>query len=247
MKPLTSSNGRAERRTLLLGVTLGALGTLAFRRRRAALRRAHRLNLWQRLLAERIGEVDAALCAARVQARYEELYVRRPRFAQPALRMHLKRYILPALALYQILRETHSDQHAALAEWDRLLGAPEGSPTRKALKLLGRLPWMFPIFRAAVRWRMRREFPPEGWQIEWVEDSRRRVAFNIRSCFYMKLLDAYGAPELTEHFCRLDDRAAEALPPAIVWTRSATLGRGGEVCDFCWTHLLISDDQEIPP
>lgn len=235
MKPIVP-NRRNEQWALLLGVTLGTLGSLALRRRPAVPGRAHRLDLWQRLLAKRLGEVDAALLAARVQARYEELYAHRPRFTHRALRMHLERYILPALALYQILRETHGDLQAALAEWDDLLGAPEGSEMRKALALLGHLPWKFAIFRAAVRQRMKRDFPPEGWAYEWVEDSDRRVAFNIRSCLYLKVLTAYGVPELTEHFCRLDDLAAEALPLSIAWARTTTLGRGGPVCDFCWTH-----------
>lgn len=236
MKPILSDR-RSEQQILLLGVTLGALGGLALRRRLAAPRRAHRLDLWQRLLAKCTGEVEAALLAARVQARYEELYARRPRFAHRALRMHLERYILPGLALYQVLREVHDDPQVALAEWDELVGAPEGSEMRKALKLLSHLPWKFAIFRVAVRWRMQQDFPPDGWTLERVEDSDRRVAFNIHSCFFQKVLTAYGAPELTEHFCRLDDLAAEALPLAITWARTTTLGRRGPQCDFCWTHV----------
>lgn len=236
MKPALSNKSN-ERRTLLLGMTLSALSGLTLGQRLAAPRRAHRLALWQRLLARRRGEVEAALLAARVQARYEELYARRPRFAQRALRMHLERYILPGLALYHVLREAHGDPHVALAEWDALLGTPENSEMRQALKLLSHLPKKFAIFRAAVRWRMQRDFPPEGWTLEWVEDSDRRVAFNIRTCFFQKVLTAYGVPELTEHFCRLDDLAAEALPSSIVWTRTTTLGRGGPQCDFCWTHV----------
>jgi len=226
-------------------MTLSALGGLALGRRLAAPQRAHRLALWQRLLTRRMGEVDAALLVAQVQARYEELYARRPRFAQRALRMHLERYILPGLALYQVLREAHDDPHVALAEWDALLGAPENSEMRQALKLLSHLPWTFTLFRMAVRWRMGRDFPPEGWTLEWVEDSDRRVAFNICSCFFQKVLTAYGAPELTEHFCRLDDLAAEVLPPSILFSRQFDAWHSGLQNDVCavisdgWSDIVV--------
>jgi hypothetical protein len=224
-------------RPLWVGLGLGLVGGLAAGRWLAEPGRAHRLDLWQRLLAEPMGEVEAALFAARVQARYDELYAHRPRFTQRALRQHLKRYLLPALALYQVLRETYGDSQTALAKWDEVLGAPENSEMRKALALLSHLPATYQLFRVAVRWRLEHDFPPQGWAVEWIEDSDRRLAFNIRTCFYLKVLTAYGLPELTEHFCRLDDLAAEALPPSITWTRAGTLGRGQAVCDFCWSHV----------
>jgi hypothetical protein len=151
----------------LLGLILAALGGLILGRQLAAQRaqRAHRLDLWQRLLARRRGAVDAALLAARVQTRYEALSASRPRFDHRALRMHLERFILPGLALYQVLREEHPEPQTALDEWDELLGAPEGSPTRDALRGLHHMPWAFAIFRAAVRWQMQFNFPPEGWEI----------------------------------------------------------------------------------
>lgn len=231
------SRRRNQRRRLFVGMALGALSGLALERRRAAPRRAHRLDLWQRLLASRMDEVDAALLAARVQARFEELFAHRPRFTQRALRMHLERHILPGLALYQVLREVRGDTQGALAEWDALMGAPENSEMRQALKVLNHLPRAFTIFRMAVRRRIERDFPPEGWTVDWAEDSDGRVAFNIRRCFFQRVLTAYGAPELTKHYCQLDDLAAEALPPSIVWARTTTLARGGPQCDFCWTHV----------
>jgi hypothetical protein len=80
-------------------------------------------------------------------------------------------------------------------------------------------------------------FPADGWTYHWVEASPERIAFNIERCFYQTVLADYGAPELTEHFCRLDDCAAEKLPPTIRWERTTTLARGGPACDFCWVHL----------
>jgi L-2-amino-thiazoline-4-carboxylic acid hydrolase-like protein len=221
---------------LVVGAGVGLLAAMALGRRRAALGRATRLELWQKLLARRLGTVDSALLAARVQARYEVLYIQRPRFARLALRLHLKHNLLPGLALYQALRETLGDAVAALDLWDEIVGAAEGSPAQKAMPLLGRVLGGFALFRVFTRQLMRHGFPVDGWTYEWVQDSPRRIAFNIKRCFYHAVLTHYGAPELTAHFCRLDDLAAEKLPPTVRWERTTTIGRGGPVCDFCWTY-----------
>lgn len=64
-----------------------------------------------------------------------------------------------------------------------------------------------------------------------------RIAFNLHSCFYRETLTAYGAPELTASFCRLDDVMYEEASPYMSWDRTMTLGQGGTHCDFCFTHV----------
>jgi hypothetical protein len=85
------------------------------------------------------------------------------------------------------------------------------------------------------RWQMRHNFPSEGWQLDQVADDEQHYGFDIHGCFYLDTLTAYGAPELTEHFCRLDDLAMQSLPPSIHWSRTTTLGRGGKYCAFRWS------------
>jgi hypothetical protein len=230
------SHQRATTQAFLLGASLGLLMATVAGSRPAALGRATRLDLWQKLLARRFGAVEAALLAARVQTRFEALHAQRPSFARRALRLHLDHNLLPGLALYQVLRETSGGSEAALAQWDELVGAAEGSPAQKTFPLLGRVPGGFALLRVFTRALMKHGFPEDGWTFHWVEDNPQRIAFNIERCFYLTVLAYYGAPELTEHFCRLDDLAAEKLPPSIRWERTTTLGRGGSVCDFCWTY-----------
>jgi hypothetical protein len=190
------------------------------------------LKISQRVLAETRGPIKAAMLTARAQACYDELYARRPRFHHPALRQHLEQGALPALVLYQMLREEGDDQEAALAEIDRILTAVvEQSRRRRLVRAMGRLPNPFAILRIANRWAMKRVYPPQGWTFEWVEDSDQCIAYDARECFYVNVLTAYGAPELTAHLCAGDDLLFGDLP-GVSWGRTKTLARGDDRCNF---------------
>lgn len=190
------------------------------------------LTTSQRVLAETHGQAQAALLVARVHAKYDALFARRLRFSQPALRRHYEQGVLPALALYQTLREQGDDQATALAEMDRIIAALLAtSARRRFVKLLGRLPNSFAVLRVLNRVALKVQYPPEGWRFERVEDSDRCIAYDARECFYVNLLAAYGAPELTAHLCAVDDLLYGNLP-GIAWQRTRTLGRGDDRCDF---------------
>lgn len=227
-----------NRYAILGGFAMGAtMGTsIAFNQRMARRHRMPNLKTWQRALIEEYGEVQGAILAARVQSKFEELYTERPRFTHPALRWHLEQNLLPGLALYQVLCEEHSERDAALAETGSLLAM--GS-TSRALNLLMNmrkyLPLPFAFFRRILRVSLF-AYPQQGWDIERREDSETSFAFNIHRCFYLDVLTAYGAPELTAMFCQLDDLAYTALSPSIRWERTKTLGRGNDCCDFRWSR-----------
>ena len=226
------------------GLAMGtAIGTsIALIQRMAMHHRMPNLKAWQKALIAKHGEVQGAILAARIQARYEALYNERPHFTHPALRWHLKQYLLPGLALYQVLGQESSEREAVLAEVGSLLAL--GSvfrAFRTSLKLhmlplklhLPSLP--FALFRRAVRISLL-AYPREGWKIDQIEQSRDSIAFTISRCFYLDVLTAYGAPELTPLYCQLDDLAYADVFPAIRWERTKTLGRGDDCCDFRWSR-----------
>lgn len=223
---------------IALGIGAGMTGCSLMRRRMRGARRMPNARVWQRALAKRVDEVEAALLLSLAQTRYESLYERRPRFDQRALRMHLEQNILPGIALYQVLREQWRDETRVANAVDGLFRASAATmATRRLMPYLRRVPRPFKVFRGAVRQTLRRNFPPEGWDLEWIENSESCVAFDIHRCFYQRVLTHYGVPELTQRFCQLDDELAEALPPSINWERTHTLGRGYEVCNFRWYNL----------
>jgi hypothetical protein len=207
------------------------------------------LDIGRQVLAENRSEVKVALLAARAQARYDELSARRPRFHHPALRWHLEKGALPTLALYQTLREEDDDPEAVLAEIDRIVAAiVEQAGRRRWVQFIGRQPNPFAVLRIANRWAMKWVYPPEGWRFEWVEESDQCIAYDARECFYLNVLTAYGAPELTAHLCVVDDLLFGDLP-GISWERTETLSRGDDRCNFRFRRVTAvqRDRQEDQP
>jgi hypothetical protein len=221
-------------RLFYLGLAAGGWVGLAIGRRSATLKLMPHLRIWQQALADQRGEWKAAFLAGRVQARYDKLYASRPRFPKRILRLHLDMLILPGLALYQTLLEENDDAEVVLAEMEAIFETCF-SPFFRFMLFTDRAPRSFALFRRTARTTLKYVFPPEGWQTETVEDSDRSFAFNMVSCFYLDVLTAYGAPELTPVYCRMDEFLYEKLPPTILWQRTRTLGRGGDCCDFRWS------------
>jgi 2-dehydropantoate 2-reductase len=229
---------RLKHKGLLLPVAAGMLGVFMIRRRKTDGPRLPDARIWQQTSIAQRGATESEALIAKVQERYEELYRSRPRYDHPALRMHLEANILPGLALYQVLLAEKGDQAAALAEVESLFHASAvQSKLRKATENLKYLPEPFMLFRLIMRPIMQYGFPSSGWETEFVEASRQRIAFNIHRCFYLNTFTSYGAPELTRLFCQMDDVVYEALPASIRWERTGTLGRGDAVCDFCFRRV----------
>jgi hypothetical protein len=194
-------------------------------------------ELWRRELAAEFdpgAQLDAGEAGDlmdRVEARYAELYRDRTPYDHPALRDHQEKMILPGLALYQVLRADGYEEEPALKMTERLLAA-DVLRRRWFLELLGRLPFFFWLVRTLTPRIMERNFPPQGWQVEWPDEGPDVVAFDITRCFCVDVLAAYGAPELTAVYCALDDLIYEDVSRHVRWERTRTLGRGDDRCDF---------------
>jgi hypothetical protein len=188
---------------------------------------------WQNMLAHTRGSAPAAEIMAHTQTRYAELRTRSPAVAKRAQRAQLERMILPGLALYQVLREENANQANVFAEMEALFAA-SFAPMRNAIFIFRRVPAPFTALRLALHLQLRGE-RPEDWAM--VEDSTRCFAFDVRRCFIHDTLSAYGAPELTQLYCKMDDLLNERLPRSIKWARTTTIGRGSARCDFRWERV----------
>jgi hypothetical protein len=220
----------------LFGLTIGtAIGTsIALTQRMVGQHRMPNLKTWQKALIEKHGEIQGAFLAARTQARYEAFYNERPHFTHPALRWHLEQKILPGLALYHVLSEQDSNHEAVLAEVGSLLEIGLRDFLR-CVYVYRYFPLPFTVMRQLFKASLL-AFPRQGWDIEQVETSKTSFAFNVHRCFYLDVLTAYGAPELTPLYCRLDDLLYAHWSPSIRWERTKTLGRGDDCCDFRYSR-----------
>jgi hypothetical protein len=192
-------------------------------------------RIWHRALLNAWDREDARRLVRRAQARCAALQRRQPRPPNRRLGWHLGTFILPGLALYQELRSTGMSREGALTLAAELFAAWAEARRRRYARL-GRLPFFYLLLRASIRAKMKREYPPEGWDMEWLEISDDRIAFIMRSCFYHEILTHHRVPELTRLFCEYDDRVFESMSPYVRWERAGTIARGGAMCDFLFTH-----------
>ena len=190
------------------------------------------LSDWQRTLARQYGAEKARQLTAEVRRQHASLFNETRLPENRALRWHLTEKILPGLALYRALLQEHAgDQAAALGSVDEAFRSKTLAKSRMLFAPMKVLPNPFRLFKWIFP-KVMKQFPPEGWDITYLEDSADRIAFNMTRCFYFNTLTSLGAPELTASFCKSDDVMAECFPPSIRFIRPHTLGRGDAVCDF---------------
>ncbi len=233
----------------LLGLAIGAVGGTLIAKKRFATPRMPNAKIWQRILTEKMGELNAAIFMTRVEQRYGELKVQRPVFDKAVFNSHVVGNILPGLALYQILREDGKDVKTALVEIDALFEAwfYQFPPLNMRLNQLMKFaPENFDIFRKLTLFAMDNAFPAPGWQYDIVQNDENSLAFDIHHCFYIDVLKQYNAPELTPVFCKLDDILMGAMPESIKWGRAQTIGMGAEYCNFRWDYEPNSPGAKPP-
>ncbi|MBI5220083.1 MAG: L-2-amino-thiazoline-4-carboxylic acid hydrolase [Bacteroidia bacterium] len=169
----------------------------------------------------------------KVIERYRDIYSNHEFPSNPRLRWHLIEGILPGLALYQVLRESETQENALKNidnAFERLF-----SNTVKKMKKIGSIPFIYYLLRFFIKSALL-SYPPEGWEIEWKQNDKNAIRFNMKSCFYYDTLSKYCASELTASFCRVDDLIYENMSPYLLWQRTMTIARGNAYCDFCFEH-----------
>ncbi len=187
---------------------------------------------WLRELTRQRGTDEASRIIKRVGEKYTELlansHTYHPRVLQ---KYHFEGNILPAIAAYQVFLEEGKPPPRALKSLDDLLEASMAGQKR-LYRLLGKLPFFFDLLKLTLKPLTLIQYPRQGWRLEFPDQGRDVVALNGYGCFYLDVLTEYGLPELTQHFCHLDDFLFEDITERVLWERKQTIGRGGKMCDF---------------
>jgi hypothetical protein len=189
---------------------------------------------WQQSLSRFYGDQEAAAILAKAQRYYDDYWAQHSTEKNRANRTSLKRRILPGLSIYHALLEENDDQPEVMEEVGLLFRAAFFSGMKPGIRLLNRLPDPFPLVKPVLKRMSRDEYLPGATEI--LEDSPDCFAMNVYRCFILDTLAAHDAQELTSLFCNTDDWLAEEMPK-VGWERKKTIGRGDDLCDFCWRRL----------
>lgn len=192
-------------------------------------------------LVRKIGAERTQLLLAQFRKKYTDLYQRRQIPKNRILRIHLDHAILPVLAFYQVLLPINDgNKETTIKEIEGVVRTWITNTTRYFLSPLRFFRKPFMVFRPGFNIVMKL-FPSAGFDIDYLEKSEDRIAFDIKGCFFLNTLSQYGIPELTPVFCAADEALAELFPPSIGFKRTQTLGRGGELCDFRYCKVKQED------
>lgn len=186
------------------------------------------LRGWRPVLATRMDDAERVLTNA--ERRLPDLVgaVAVPsKFCRGALELK----ILPGAALYLELRD-HLGQDRALTV-TRACIAADAERRARAVRLVDRTPWLFPIFRFLMKRAAQHQYVPPAWGLRWVENTPQRVRFDITRCYFVDSLTSLGVPELTAQYCLNDDVIWGNLRH-LEFRRAGTLGQGCDRCDFCY-------------
>ncbi|HIY45149.1 MAG TPA: L-2-amino-thiazoline-4-carboxylic acid hydrolase [Candidatus Borkfalkia excrementipullorum] len=148
-----------------------------------------------------------------------------------ALRRHYEKTLLPTVAYYDALRANGFGQEEALGyvrEETKKRALLNAESNRK----LARMPFSYAMYRAGVKKHMQKNFPAEGFGVEWVRNDKSEIHFNMTRCMYRDETQKLGCPELCAVFCESDIIAFGGLAPKILFERAGTLGEGAPLCDF---------------
>lgn len=147
------------------------------------------------------------------------------------IKRHMDENILPAIAIY-------------LAFIDMGLGKEEAYKNvfdmyqisarkfKKQNSILGRIWGGYNLFKLFCKSVISKDYPKEGWDIEWKQRDKYEIHFNMTRCIYMEMTQKYNCIELCPVFCAHDDTAFLGYRPNIIFQRAGTIGRGQKYCDF---------------
>lgn len=73
---------------------------------------------------------------------------------------------------------------------------------------------------------MEKQYPEQGWSIQWIRYDKNEIHFNMKSCIYFETTKKYNCTEMCPLFCANDDVVLSGYRPANVFERSGAIARG---------------------
>lgn len=152
-----------------------------------------------------------------------------------SIKTHIEKYMFPTIAYYLTLQANGYSKDQA---YNLTLKETQKSAHiyKKRYEVIARLPFAYQIFKLFIKGIMKKSFPIEGWNIEWIRFDNKEIHMNINRCIYLELTTKLGCSELCSVFCKNDNVTLAGLEPKIRFKRSGTLAEGNACCDFYFIH-----------
>ena len=147
------------------------------------------------------------------------------------IQWHMDTNMLPTIAIYMAFKKFEITAGKAYAYTDEAL-QPARLINRRKNQAIGRLPFGYYAFKLFCRPAVIKQYPGQGWDIEWIRYDKHELHFNMNSCIYLETTQKYHCAEMCPLFCANDDVILSGYQPAIVFERKGTLALGQDVCDF---------------
>lgn len=193
-------------------------------------------RMWKKELTKDLGEEQAEELMTRVQEKYNELCANHKKISRRVLRKHLYGNIFPQMAAYKTFLENNHSPESAF-DLIQKLHFLTLNRLRTQYRYATRVPWIFLHLRIVGPITIKLKHPPEGWNIEWIENSRDCINLKAHSCFYHDIITEYGVPDLTLIYCNGDDYVFDIKSPYVKWGRTTTVTRGGDYCDIVYHRI----------
>ena len=183
-------------------------------------------STWSRmeeLLKKSLGAEEGAKCLVSAKQKSAEWLAGTKETSESRLKM-MRETIIPRIAVYAVLKENGADADAALGDYVRNVAGPA---MHKTYAKAEKLPGFWAIFKNGFTSVTRKS---DFWQCENRKE-KNRFSTDIHKCLWYDTCVECGYPEVCRFFCDCDNYTYGGLNK-IAFTRTKTLGTGGDKCDF---------------
>lgn len=151
------------------------------------------------------------------------------------LKRHTYAVIYPMIAAVCAKMSEGLTQNDAIDDVRREYNAQFVAPNVTRLRKLLRIPFAYALFIPAAKLAMRTLYSEKaGFKNELLASSPKRYEYHVHECPYQEVCCRYGLDGMVDMFCATDDLMYRTAHRKLAFERTQTLGRGGDVCDFCF-------------
>lgn len=167
--------------------------------------------------------------------KYSDLCEKASKSENNEINNHVFARLLPTISMYLTLIENAFPQEEALMMAHKEIQHHAHDLAEQNAKLT-RIPFTYGLFKMLVKSYIKKNYPAEGFTVEWKRYDKKEIHFDFVRCLYRDMCEKFCCPELCTVFCRSDITAFSGYEPKIRFKRTETLAEGANRCDFHFIH-----------